>query len=109
MAWSAKGDLDRAIEDYGQAIGLAPKHASAYAGRAVAWRRKGDLDRAIADDDQAIGLEPTNAYAYFNRGMAWAAKGYRRLQPHDRAQAERRGRLQQPRTGQTAKGRHIRR
>jgi tetratricopeptide (TPR) repeat protein len=62
IAWSDKGDLDRAIADYDQAIRLNPKHEHAYVNRGVAWSDKGDLDRAIADYTEAIQL-------LFSRGV----------------------------------------
>jgi tetratricopeptide (TPR) repeat protein len=74
-ARQAKGDLDRAIADYDEAIRLAPTLATTYNGRAAAWQAKGDLDRAIADYDEAIRLNPKYATAYNNRGFAWKAKG----------------------------------
>jgi len=67
---SSKGDRDRAIADYDQAIRLHPKYAYAYSNRGDAWRVKGDLRRALADLDEAIRLEPGFANAYYNRGLA---------------------------------------
>jgi tetratricopeptide (TPR) repeat protein len=74
-AWSAKGDKDRAIADYGEAIRLDPEHAIAYNNRGLAWAAKGDKDRAIADYDEAIRLNPQFVLAYNNRGNAWLDKG----------------------------------
>src|SRR5712691_8295435 len=47
--WNAKGDLDRAIADYSEALRLAPKYTAALNNRGLAWYAKGDLDRAVAD------------------------------------------------------------
>jgi tetratricopeptide (TPR) repeat protein len=74
-AWRDKGDLDRAIADYDQAIKLDPGHFAAYYNRGHAWRAKGDLDRAITDYSQAIRLDPKSAGAYNNRGNSWQDKG----------------------------------
>jgi len=50
----SKGDFDRAIADFTQAIRLDPKYLEAYLYRAVAYQNKGDNDRAIADYSQLI-------------------------------------------------------
>jgi tetratricopeptide (TPR) repeat protein len=75
FVWQDKGDLDRAIADYNEAIRLDPKQANAYRNRGNAWREKGDLDRAIADLNEAIRLDPKYANAYVNRGNVWHDKG----------------------------------
>jgi tetratricopeptide (TPR) repeat protein len=75
FAWQAKGDYDRAIADYDQAIRLDPKHTAAYINRGVAWNDKGDLDRAIADYTEAIRLDSANASALYGRGVAKLKKG----------------------------------
>jgi len=48
-AYEKKGDHDRAIADYSEAIRLNPKDAMAFNNRGVAYKAKGDLDRATAD------------------------------------------------------------
>jgi hypothetical protein len=70
-AWREKGDLDRAVADFDQAIRLDPKIANPYANRGPIWRAKGDLDRAIADYSHAIVLDPKYPDAYANRGLAY--------------------------------------
>src|SRR5262249_2395559 len=57
VAYRRKGDFDRAIADYDQAIRLNPKYALAYNNRGTAYRYKGDYDRAIVDYDQATELD----------------------------------------------------
>lgn len=74
-AWAHKGELDRAIEDYDQAIRLSPRYAHAYNHRGMAFANKGDRGRAIEDYDQAIRLNPRYAHAYDNRSAAWSARG----------------------------------
>lgn len=69
-----KGDLERAIADYNEAIAINPAYAVAFNARGLAYRSKGDLDRAIADYTVAIGLSPGFALAYVNRGRALATK-----------------------------------
>src|SRR5258705_5132973 len=74
LAYSRKGDTDRAIADYSEAIRLNPKHAKSYLGRGSAYLRKADWDRAIADYTEAIRLDPKNAPAYISRGSAYHQK-----------------------------------
>src|ERR1700730_10781316 len=47
IAYKAKGDLDRAIADYSEALRLDPKDAFAYTNRGSAYYAKGDLERAL--------------------------------------------------------------
>ena len=54
IAWRRKGDLDRAIADYDQAIRLNPT-AAAYNNRGSAWHAKGENERAIADLNRRSG------------------------------------------------------
>ena len=69
-ATTDKGDYDRAIADYNEAIRLDPKFAHAYSQPRHRLLPEGDLDRAIADYGEAIRLDPKFAYAYNNRGNA---------------------------------------
>jgi len=69
-AWAEKGQYDRAIQDFDEAIRLDPNYPDAFNNRGVAWSGKGQVDRAIADFDQAIRLDPNYAIAIYNRGLA---------------------------------------
>jgi TonB family protein len=73
-AYKDKGELDRAIADYNDALRLNPKFALAFAGRGTANLAKDDEDGAIADLDRAIALNPNLASAYQIRGNAYRAK-----------------------------------
>ncbi|GHT91375.1 hypothetical protein FACS1894140_1870 [Spirochaetia bacterium] len=46
---SDKGDIDKAIEEYTQAISIDPNDADAYLNRGNAYYDKGDYDRVITD------------------------------------------------------------
>jgi len=79
-----KGDYDRAIADYTEAIRLNPQDALAYNNRGVSYHNgKQDYDRAIADYTEAIRLNPQDALAYSNRGASYNAK-----KDYDRAIAD---------------------
>lgn len=77
IAQRNKGQYDRAIADYTQAIKLNPKFTYAYNNRGEAYDNKGQYDRAIADYTQAITLYPKDADAYGNRGVAYEKTGQR--------------------------------
>ena len=70
-----KGDLDRAIADYTEAIRLDPKYGYAYSTAAPRTGAKGDLDRAIADYSEVIRLNPKYAAVLLNRGIAFHDSG----------------------------------
>ena len=74
-AYAKKGDLDRAIYDYGEAIKLDPECMAAFYNRGNTYAKKGDLDRAISDFNEAIDLDFKNAAAFYNRGNAYQEKG----------------------------------
>jgi len=57
-ALQSKGDLDKAMADYDQAISLKPDYASAYDSRARIFVAKGDYTRAVADVTKAGELTP---------------------------------------------------
>ncbi len=76
VGWHEKGDYDKAISDYTNAIELDPKLADAYVNRGLAYARgKGWYDRAISDSTKAIELNPRDALPYNNRGLAYKGKG----------------------------------
>src|SRR5438045_2436655 len=51
-----KGDYDRALRDFDDAIKLNPREAGSIYGRSQVYADKGDTGRAIADLDEAIRL-----------------------------------------------------
>lgn len=84
LAYDAKGDRDRAGQDFTAAIALDPNNALAYNDRGVLWREKGDPDRAIADFTRAIEIEalphsdlPGSGHVnvHGNRALAYRATG----------------------------------
>jgi lipoprotein NlpI len=75
VEYQNKGDLDRAIADYNEAIRLDPEYVTAYRNRARTWNLKGDADNSIADFNQAIKLNPKDAEAFFGRGRTFLGSG----------------------------------
>jgi tetratricopeptide (TPR) repeat protein len=63
-----KGDMDRAIAEYRQAIRLDPKFAWPHYNLGLALSDKGNLDGAIAEYHQAIQLDPKFAWPHHNLG-----------------------------------------
>ncbi|MCZ6624588.1 MAG: tetratricopeptide repeat protein [Deltaproteobacteria bacterium] len=57
IARKAKGDLNGALKDYGEAIRLNPDDADAYYNRGIARDDKGDLDGAAQDEKAARRLK----------------------------------------------------
>jgi len=75
IAYAKKGDLDRAIADFDQALRLDPDSTFALNNRGAAYARKGQYSEAIADFNEAIRLDSQSATAYNNRGTAYAKLG----------------------------------
>jgi tetratricopeptide (TPR) repeat protein len=59
VEWRIKGDYERAISDYDDAIRLDPKYADAWYNRCIAYNRTQKYDLALPDCNQAIALGPT--------------------------------------------------
>jgi tetratricopeptide (TPR) repeat protein len=75
VAYKRKGDFDRAIADYDEAIRLDPSSAIAHINRCADYNAKGAHDRAIADCSAALRLDPKNGNALNNRGFGYLQKG----------------------------------
>jgi tetratricopeptide (TPR) repeat protein len=56
IAYQGKGDVDRAIADFTEAIRLQPRFTMAYASRGSAYEAKSECDRAAADYSEAVRL-----------------------------------------------------
>jgi tetratricopeptide (TPR) repeat protein len=86
-AYAQKDQVDRAIQDFDEALRLDPDLPDAFRARGLAHANKGDSDRAIQDLDQAIRLNPNDTYAAYRRGVVYGNKGEydRAIQDFDRA------------------------
>lgn len=70
-----RGDNDRAIEEYSEAIRLGPDDDQFYNDRARLYSAKDDYARAIADYDAAIHLNSGYSTAFNGRGLAYYFSG----------------------------------
>jgi tetratricopeptide (TPR) repeat protein len=78
-----KGDFDRAMNDYNEAIKLDPRNSSSYAVRGAIFVRQGNFDRALADLNEARRLKPQDALTSNAFGVYYNEKG-----EYDRAISE---------------------
>src|ERR1700730_12673753 len=62
-AYRAKGDGERAIRDFDEAIKQDGKHAEAYYNRGMTLRDRGEIDRALQDLEPTIKYNPKNTVA----------------------------------------------
>lgn len=79
--WSNRGNakvsqnqLESAIEDFNQAIVLAPTATDPYLNRGTAWEGLGEWEKAIADYRKVLELDPKDAMGYNNLGNAHAGQ-----------------------------------
>ena len=86
-AYLDKGQIDRAIQDFDQAIRLMPDYAHAFANRGNAYCDKGQNDEAIRDYTQAIFFQPGYAHAFSRRGRVYSHTGQHNLAIADFRQA----------------------
>jgi tetratricopeptide (TPR) repeat protein len=74
LAYSQRGETNKAFEDFNQAILLNPDYADAYCNRGNIYVYKDNYDLAIADFDKAIQLNPNDEKAYYCRGAVYSDK-----------------------------------
>ena len=67
-------DIEGALADYRQSIGLDPNVPEIYNARGTIYRDAGDYDRAIADFDKAIALKEWSD-PYASRGWIYSQQG----------------------------------
>jgi tetratricopeptide (TPR) repeat protein len=70
-----KGELHRAIRDYGEAIRISTYPTIYLLNRGLIHTETGQYDLAIEDYAAAIGLNQIWAWPFRERGVAYAAKG----------------------------------
>lgn len=75
LAYSGKGELDKALADMNKAISLQSDNAFAYPNRASVYEKQDEVDKAIADYAKAIKLNPKFPFPYRGRGLLLLKKG----------------------------------
>lgn len=68
-AWQYKGDYDKAIADYDEALRIDPTRATTCHNRGLTWKKKSEFAKAVADFDRALELDPKNNSTY--ESLAW--------------------------------------
>lgn len=81
--------IERAIEDYDEAIRLDVTEASTYLKRGLSYGEIGQHRQAIQNYSDAIRLDPQLAEAYSNRATAYSQLGQLERAAEDRAAAQR--------------------
>ena len=82
-AYFLKGNHYQAIEDYSEAIALAPTYAWAYNSRCWSYGNLRRAEEALADCDEALKLLPNQPEILDSRALA-----YWLLDEHDKAQQD---------------------
>jgi tetratricopeptide (TPR) repeat protein len=75
VEYGYKGDNDRAIQDYDQAIRLDTNYVRALLNRGNSFFLAGNYDQAIADYEAVVRFNPKSAYGLYGRGMVKLKKG----------------------------------
>jgi tetratricopeptide (TPR) repeat protein len=75
LAAVAKGDVDRAIQEFTRAIELRPDDAMAYCNRGGAYGDRGEWDSAVRDLLRAAQIDPNLVIAHYNLGNVYGARG----------------------------------
>lgn len=74
-AYDDKGEFEKALADYNQALKLDPKSSLAYLNRGLAYSLHGDQAQALADYAKVLELDPKNAHAYLDRANIYDNAG----------------------------------
>lgn len=75
LGYLRKGEYDKSIVDFSEALILNPNNQFAFDNRADAWREKGNYERALADYNEALRLDSTLTSSYVSRGITYELQG----------------------------------
>ncbi|MCF8128751.1 MAG: DUF898 family protein [Deltaproteobacteria bacterium] len=73
--YASKGEFNRAIKDYTEAIRINPNNADAYYNRGMAWVALKNYDKAVRDFGKVVAIKPSFEDAYCNRGNGYYSLG----------------------------------
>ncbi|MEM6753088.1 MAG: tetratricopeptide repeat protein [Cyanobacteria bacterium P01_C01_bin.38] len=68
-AYTANGNIQKALADYSQAISINPNHANAYESRGKIRFLQKDFQKALTDLNQSLRLDPSQDQSYFFRAL----------------------------------------
>jgi tetratricopeptide (TPR) repeat protein len=87
LAYYYRGEYERALEDWDDAIRLNSQDDIAFYARGLAYYNLSQYERAIQDYDEAIRLNPQDADSYVARGSAYDDLGQsaRAIEDYDEA------------------------
>jgi uncharacterized membrane protein YjgN (DUF898 family)/lipoprotein NlpI len=71
----SRGELDKALADYNQALKIAPAFADAYFNRGVVYVQTGKYDLAAEDFSAVLRYEKESSDAFSNRGSVYLQQG----------------------------------
>jgi tetratricopeptide (TPR) repeat protein len=75
IALNDRGDTDKAIDHYRQAVELRPSYAEAHYNLGRLLAQKGQFDEAIVHYEKALEINPADAEAHNNLGSTFFVKG----------------------------------
>ena len=75
LAYVKKGETERAIKDFSEAITLDPSDPDSFRSRGSAYDDQERYDLALADYDKALKLDPKNTFTLIDRGVTFSSKG----------------------------------
>jgi len=81
IAYSNKGDDERALADYDLCLKLRPNFASAYNNRGLIFMRRGDFERAFAEFNTALNYPTSDAIRYIHFYNRARLQTYRKQYP----------------------------
>ncbi|MCX5694595.1 MAG: tetratricopeptide repeat protein [Candidatus Omnitrophica bacterium] len=71
LAYFDKGEYDKALIDFTQAVKLNRNYADGFYNRGKVYQKKGEYGKAVFDYTEAIKIEPGYVGAYINRGLVY--------------------------------------